>query len=65
MPMLALIGVLFAANAWVGWLLDFHAVRRYVTFWILCALALATAWNIVTVCFLQSAGWMRLSASAS
>src|SRR2546428_4786471 len=51
MPMLTLIGVLFAANAWVGWLLGYHSVSRYVTFWILTALALATAWNTVTRVF--------------
>src|SRR2546428_7793326 len=51
MPMLTLIGVLFAANAWVGWLLGYHSVSRYVIFWILSALALATAWNTVTRVF--------------
>src|SRR3989442_7723922 len=51
MPMLTLIGVLFAANAWVGWLLGYHSVSRYVIFWILTALALATAWNTVTRVF--------------
>ena len=51
MPMLTLIGVLFAANAWVGWLLGYHSVSRYVIFWTLSALALATAWNTVTRVF--------------
>jgi len=34
MPMLTLIGVLFAANARVGWLLGYHSVSRYVIFWL-------------------------------
>ena len=51
MPMLTFIGVLVAANVWIGWLLGYSSARGYFTFWTLCALALVTAWNVVSRVF--------------
>lgn len=51
MPVMMVIGVLLTANAWVGWLLGYGSVSGFVIFWVLCALTLVTAWNIVTRVF--------------
>jgi dolichyl-phosphate-mannose-protein mannosyltransferase len=51
MPVLVLIGFLLSANVWVGWLLGYRSITGFVIFWVLCALALITAWNLVTRVF--------------
>jgi hypothetical protein len=51
MPRLTFVGVLVAANVWIGWLLGYRSPGAYLTFWMLCALALATAWNLISRVF--------------